>query len=265
MDGKINIEFEERAVAFVDVLGFTQLVLKAESSEDDRKELGDLVNNLKNAVEELDKHVSQKIPPHLLPKHLYISDCIILSAPIKDPNEPWYNGFEIVVMRCIQLAHLFLNKGFLLNGGVAIGNVWHETNNIIGSGYQEAYKLTCRKDIGPRIILSKKASKIWEEEHQGNFMCIDDEGAMIVNGLHDYYIPEKEKHGGIKVAFGRYRKIIESKIDELKKEIEQANNKKDREKKERALANWNKMNSLLEKQLKLRAGYIAAEQQQANR
>ncbi|MCP4056253.1 MAG: hypothetical protein GY738_02830, partial [Pseudoalteromonas sp.] len=92
------MEFEDRAVAFVDVLGFKALVNNAVNDKRILNQLRELVHLLSTAVPTLDKSVDSTIPKHLIPKHQYISDCIILSAPLNDATHTYYNGLETIVM-----------------------------------------------------------------------------------------------------------------------------------------------------------------------
>ena len=126
----MKIEFEERAVAFLDVLGFSSLVTSAASCPSDLEELQELVSLLSSVVPYLDQGVSKTVPVHLIPEHTYISDSIILSAPLKDDAMKSYNGLNILVMRCIQLTHHFLKAGYLLRGGISTGKVWHNKSNM---------------------------------------------------------------------------------------------------------------------------------------
>jgi hypothetical protein len=105
------IKFEERVVAFIDVLGFKDLVEKSGSNNESLKKLSDLVQLLEGVVPELNTSVNRSVPPHLILRHNYISDCIILSAPIGDKDRTDYNGLEVIIMRVIQITHFFLEKG----------------------------------------------------------------------------------------------------------------------------------------------------------
>jgi len=159
-----KITFENKAVAFIDVLGFSSLVDDASKKEEMMAQLQSLVDLFKSVVPELDKTVDKSVPLRLIPKHIYISDSIILSAPLSDSSVPGYNGLEVLVMRCIQLTHHFLSSGYLLRGGIAIGKVWHGTSNIVGPAYQEAYKLENnpkKKLESPCILLSESSVKKW--------------------------------------------------------------------------------------------------------
>lgn len=117
-----KIKFEKKIVAFIDILGFKVLVNKSENEKKVNNELINLINTLESAIPNLDSKVSTNVPTEAIPTYTYISDCIILSAPIKYKE---YDGLSIILMRCIQLTHLFLEKGYLVRGGIDVGNVWH--------------------------------------------------------------------------------------------------------------------------------------------
>jgi len=206
----MKIEFEERAVAFIDVLGFSPLVNSAALNPTALEELQKLVNLLSSVVPYLDESVSKAVPIHLIPEHTYISDSIILSAPLKDDAMKSYNGLHIVVMRCIQLTHHFLKAGYLLRGGISTGKVWHNKSNIVGPAYQEAYELE-KTGCNPCIVLSEPAKAMWEG--YGSRMCvINEDNIAMVNGLHDYYIPGNSERGVIEKTFDEYQQLVTRRI-----------------------------------------------------
>jgi hypothetical protein len=205
-----RVKFEDRAVAFIDVLGFKALVADAVQSEEQLNQLSGLIDLLSSAVPMLDSGVDLSVAAHLIPKHIYISDCIILSAPIADPDQRSYDGLSIVVMRAIQLSHYFLNAGYLIRGGISVGKVWHTNSNIVGPAYQEAYLLE-HNGNEPIIVLSESAVKQWRG---GSRMCLQSDGKVFVNGLFDYYIPNNDQHGEIERAYGRYATLADQKIAE---------------------------------------------------
>ena len=212
-----NVVFEKRAVAFIDVLGFKSVVDKANSDQEALSELDELINILSTAVPDLDGSVSQSVPPELIPKHIYISDCIILSAPLTSEKMANYNGLSTLVMRVIQLTHILLNKGYLIRGGISIGNVWHTESNIVGVAYQEAYLIE-QKVMAPCVELSSSANDYWNNsEGSSNKMCLDYKNKFIVNGLHDYYIQDKS-HGAPERAFKQYLLIADKNIEDATSE-----------------------------------------------
>jgi len=206
-----SVQFEDRAVAFIDVLGFKSVVDAAEQSGSKLAELEDLVNVLESAVPKLDGTVDQSVPRELIPKHIYISDSIILSAPLTSNKMPSYRGLSILVMRVIQLSHILLSKGYLLRGGISVGPVWHTASNIVGAAYQEAYQIETRTLV-PRVELSSSAKKLWDRtEGTGCSMCFEYKDHIMVNVLHDYYIEDKS-HGASERAFEGYARVIESNL-----------------------------------------------------
>lgn len=212
-DNMSNVFFEDRAIAFIDVLGFSDIVNNASKNAIVMSQLQSLVELLSSAVPTLNNTVENSVPHHLIPTHTYISDSIILSAPLFDRTVSNYNGLEILVMRCIQLTHHFLNSGYLLRGAIAVGKVWHEESNVVGPAYQEAYKL---EKIGcePRIVLSKNSAAQWEKGYgSGSRMCIQKDGVTMVNGLLDFYIPGNTEYGVIEAIYDKYDKLTEKAIN----------------------------------------------------
>jgi class 3 adenylate cyclase len=207
-----EIKFQERAVAFIDVLGFSKLVESSVDTDPDREQLESLVSLLESAIPEFDQGVDKKIPKRLIPNHIYISDSIILSAPLRDVEVAYFNGLEAVVMRCIQLTHKILEAGYLLRGGIATGLVWHGDSNIVGPAYQEAYAIES-KGCKPCILLSEAATRLWGNSFGATTrMCVLDHGTLMVNGLHDFYIPDKS-YGGIERTYDKYSELASERID----------------------------------------------------
>lgn len=200
-----SIAFEDRAVAFVDVLGFKALVNNAVEEAAGLDRLRDLVDLLETAVPTLDAGVSASVARHLIPRHLYISDSIILSAPMVDKERADYCGLSIIVMRVIQLSHFFLRAGFLLRGGISVGKAWHAEGNIVGPAYQAAYAAEAlAKD--PIVVLTDDAKRRWKG---GSRMCLEATGRVFVNSLFDFYIPNSTEHGAIEAAYGKYEQFAD--------------------------------------------------------
>lgn len=202
------MNFEDRAVAFIDVLGFKALVAGAVQNDKQFRQLSTLIDLLSSALPTLDSSVDSSVAAHLIPKHIYISDCIILSAPLKDIDRPSYDGLSIVVMRAIQLSHFFLDAGYLIRGGISVGKLWHTSSNIVGPAYQEAYLLE-NGGNEPIVLLSDSAAKKWQG---GSRMCLQKDGKVFVNGLFDYYIPNNNLHGEIERTYGRYAELADQRL-----------------------------------------------------
>lgn len=207
---EITVKFEDRAVAFIDVLGFKSLVCSASVSKEHLEQLSGLVDLLSSAVPSFDATVDKSVSPHLVPRHFYISDCIILSAPLADPSRKSYDGLAIVVMRVIQLSHYLLQAGYLIRGGISVGRVWHTSSNIVGPAYQEAFTLE-QTGNEPIVALSASAAKRWKH---GSRMCLQHNDRVFVNGLFDYYMPNNTQHGVIEQTYARYAALADQRLME---------------------------------------------------
>jgi len=209
-----KIKFENRAVAFIDILGFSKIVENAVNEPESLEKLSDLIKLLELAVPKFDEEVGKTVSSHLIPRHIYISDSIILSAPLVDKEQTNYCGLSTIVMRCIQLTHYFLEQGYLIRGGIDIGNVWHGESNIVGPAYQNAYILETQAQY-PRVILSEKA------QNKPHWLCTKYEDQVMVDGLHDYFIPNGGCSNVIDKTYDKYKKIVGSQLSSsLSPEVE---------------------------------------------
>lgn len=213
------ITFENRAVAFIDILGFRSLVYDAEANSTAATDLANLVGLLSGAIPNFNRNVAHTVPVHLIPAHNYFSDSIILSAPLTDQSNAAYRGIEVVAMRVMQLTHYFLANGYLLRGGLAVGAVWHQKNNIVGPAFQDAY-LTEQCATEPCVELHHSAVTALKQCNATDRMFIESKGrqsrwfrpatsGIVVNGLHWYYIPNNHIHGQIEKQYADYGKIID--------------------------------------------------------
>jgi hypothetical protein len=75
--------FEERAVAFLDVIGFTRLIQEAETMPHKQPELFGIISVFDGHVKFDNDSVSAEVPDPVKPKYIFVSDSIIFSAPLR--------------------------------------------------------------------------------------------------------------------------------------------------------------------------------------
>jgi hypothetical protein len=145
------INFEMRAVAFLDVLGFKDFVRRAEvKTSEEYRALCELKAVIEAELDVSEFHIKLK------PTCTYISDSVILSSPVSSDD---YSGLVGVAIKSIQIAHRLLGLGFLVQGCIAVGTVAHDKSNIFGSAYMDAYAIQEEEKM-PRIIMHESASEI---------------------------------------------------------------------------------------------------------
>ncbi len=161
------MKYEKRLIAFIDILGFKEIV---RSSEADDTKL-DLIHSVLDFLKDWEK--SEKWNLKLVEieedaqkkgvesfdirgktNSTSFSDSIVVSVKVEDNiNEM---ASTLIVNLCFIGAKL-IEKGVLFRGGLTIGNLIHNDNGtVFGQGLIEAYQLESNNAKFPRIILSDK-------------------------------------------------------------------------------------------------------------
>jgi hypothetical protein len=154
----MEIQFSDRAIAYLDILGFKDFLYDAEKIPDELNNLNSLVQNLSNSKLPTVQDPTQQFSTPII-DYLFIFDTIIISSPISQViDDVNVDGLYVVSMVAIQIAQDLLEQGFLIRGGIAVGNVFHSTSNVYGSAYIEAYE-TEQKVQFPIIVLAESARK----------------------------------------------------------------------------------------------------------
>jgi hypothetical protein len=136
------MEFQEKFIGFVDILGFKHLVEAAENGTG--KPLSELTGLLKNLGSPEDATRFKKHGPTICPQSYYlqhdldfkvtqISDCVIVSSEISPA------GAINLVNHCWGVVISLLKDGLMCRGYITKGLVYHTDTQVIGSGYQRAY------------------------------------------------------------------------------------------------------------------------------
>lgn len=135
--------FEDKFIAFIDVLGFKSIIEKAE--EQSLGELPEILNMLKKLGSAEDCNKFSKYGPTTCPEAKYISkdlnfrvlqvsDCAIISCEVSPA------GIINLISHCWSAAIALLPMGIMCRGYITRGNVYHTANQIIGTGYNKAYE-----------------------------------------------------------------------------------------------------------------------------
>lgn len=135
-------EFSDKFVAFVDVLGFKNLVADAEAGKGmGLSELLKLLEGLGTGKERARFESgggtwcpeAPRVAKHLDFRVTQISDCAIVSAEVSPA------GLVNLVSHCWAAAMHLLQSGLMCRGYIKRGRIFHTDNQVIGTGYQDAY------------------------------------------------------------------------------------------------------------------------------
>lgn len=136
-------EYSERVVGFVDILGFGDLVRRADQDSVLRAQIVAALNIVRS--------VKPPIPGDTDLRVQNFSDSLIISA--RDTPD----GFWHLLMAIDAVANQLLQMGVFMRGGVAVGGMLHNDELAFGVGVNEAYRLESTVARVPRVALSAKA------------------------------------------------------------------------------------------------------------
>lgn len=142
------LQSEDRIIAFIDILGFKELVENAEKNNDYNK-LSSLINESTKLFDDL-KSSSEF-------QFTQISDSFVLSCKSFDINDSM-----VFMIHLQELIDIFLKEGILLRGGVTVGKIVHTKKLLMGTGFNKAYQLENKEAIYPRVIIDRELLDYWE-------------------------------------------------------------------------------------------------------
>lgn len=143
-------QYEERYVAFLDILGFSDLIERTAGATP-AVALDAVVRALEIPHEVVLKDIILgRIGDISAAKHTLtaFSDCVAISTIASE------QGLMNLLFHVRAILFRLLRLGFLARGGIARGLVYHREGKILGPALLEAYRLESRVAIYPRVILS---------------------------------------------------------------------------------------------------------------
>ena len=121
------IQSEDRIIAFIDILGFKELVIGAEKANDYTK--------LSNVITKSSKIFSGLNATQDF-QFTQFSDSFVLSCKSLKMDDSMF-----FMIHLQELINLFLSENILLRGGVTIGKVIHTKKLLLGPAMNRAYEL----------------------------------------------------------------------------------------------------------------------------
>lgn len=141
-------EYTECHIAFIDILGFKNLVMNEQCDY-----LYNVFQQIRVSSQTGFNIGNEFVSSFLLVKHYVMSDSIILyiDASIKD-------SFFALVRTCqfLQMSLLTMETPILVRGGITSGSIFSESEIIYGKGLVNSYLLEENTAIYPRIIFTKQ-------------------------------------------------------------------------------------------------------------
>lgn len=172
MNNNAPDEYEERYVAFLDLLGSKRQVEIAENNLEERKKLGEILVLVRDTLGE---------NPHLGFRRNYFSDCIVLS--IKRTPEGLAEMFHAISALTCNL----LQYDVLVRGGLTAGGAHHSKDFVYGTAVNRAVVIERHTAKNPMTLLSEEVledARKYGPQHTG--WLVDYEGQWFVHYLMQY-------------------------------------------------------------------------------
>lgn len=162
-----SLTYEKRLIAFIDILGFKDIVKQSEKDPSKIELIYSVLEYLKDWEKtekwdlkfvEIEESAQYKGVNNFdlrgKTNTTSFSDSIVVSVQVDD------NVNEMASTLIVNLAYIgtvLLEKGILFRGGLTIGNIIHIDNGtVFGQGLIDAFMLETRSAKYPRIVLSDK-------------------------------------------------------------------------------------------------------------
>lgn len=194
-DAPKTARYEDRVVAFVDVLGFKELIKRSVKEE---SVVATIFNALSIPKKELIELYSAEFGDGVSQADVKVhsfSDFLVVSAlPIPD-------GIGAVCFLVFKHCRQLLTQGLASRGGIAIGKLLHQESTadvptmVFGPAFVEAYQLESVHADAPRVIMQNRLrteiNKIVDSDSKiGKFLrdCIEraEDGPAYVNIFSDF-------------------------------------------------------------------------------
>lgn len=145
-------DYEDRIVAFVDVLGFKGLV---DSSKNDVKVLRNITSALSTLYEWIWKWEADGGDSSFA--FTQFSDSVVLSA-LADTQD----GFEMLLQLMLGIVDIAYSNCIIVRGGIARGKLIHDNEMVVGPAMVDAYFLESQIAKYPRIVISEELKTEFE-------------------------------------------------------------------------------------------------------
>lgn len=165
-DSPKGVQYEQRVVAFVDILGFKEIIRSSQNNPDLVRRIFSALDVRKDdwAAMYAAEVGLTKVPADFDDRFHSFSDFITMSV------RPEIEEIGLLIYSIFKVCRQLLGQGFLSRGGIAIGDLYHrdgsdsegteEPSMIFGPAFIDAYLFESSHADGPRVILQ---NKLWQK------------------------------------------------------------------------------------------------------
>jgi len=162
-----NIIYKTKFVAFIDLLGFHQIIEKSAQDHCLQKRVSEVLQTFQNtACENPQQDIVLTV----------FSDSLVLSAAVTS------EGFNSLCDMIGRIARNLIQKDILIRGGISVGLVHHQGTMTFGPAMNEAYGIEDKWAVYPAVILSESVAAqakafasdhVCQDPHRPHLMMVD--------------------------------------------------------------------------------------------
>lgn len=146
-----SFDYQERVVAFIDVLGFAELVRRSDTNPTVRAKVRNLI-----AVNKLFEQFAREFLGFA--EAAFFSDSFVLSMPQPDARALF------MIREVGYLCRYLLLQGLPCRGAITTGSLYHYGRFVIGPAFVSAFELEKSVAIYPRVVLDDATIRHWQNE-----------------------------------------------------------------------------------------------------
>jgi len=152
-------EYQIRVVAFIDILGFKNIINKSATNVEEFNRIWKALEELKKFFIRPKNNSQIKIERELDldTQIIQVSDSLVISRLIHEQG-----GIYHLLYDCSLATHLLINNGFLCRGAIRSGKMYHNDSTIFGPAFIDAYESESSEKL-PIIKFDEDLFKIVKE------------------------------------------------------------------------------------------------------
>ena len=204
--------YTSRYAAFVDILGFREIINESRNSA----KLVDELAIVLQAIGERNTALEQVLGEDF--KAQNFSDSIIMSEAVSA------QGLSHLLYQVQELALRLLQKALLIRGGICKGELYHDGSVIFGPAFIEAYRLETTVANFPRVVLGADAysdvlkygndNDRWKRDFDSDLRFSDD-GPLHVHVLKRFANLNRQKPASLDTDEVAQAQIAESALQSI--------------------------------------------------
>ena len=181
--------YENRLVLFMDILGFKEIVERSVNDEEIIEQVHRAIEQIKELADSTEYQESQMITQ--------FSDSVVVSYKVSAPS----SVFDLISSIGFIVINMVM-KGYLVRGGVTVGQLHHSGDLLMGPAMNRAYEIESKEAIYPRVVIDESVL-IAAGENRAEFHSPLDE----IESVSAYL--DQDSDGKIFLEYVTWRRVVE--------------------------------------------------------